>query len=258
MGNLWLQITTQRPRAKARLICFPHAGVGAAVYRFWPAGLPEDLEVCAVQLPGRANRLSEPALASIPALVDALVPALMPHLDLPFAFFGHSMGAVLACEVARALRASGGAVPEHLIVSGRRPPSIPNPDPPLHCLPDDQFVEEIDRRYGGIPVEVLEHDDLMALLLPCLRADVTALETFQPRREPPLDCPISAFGGSEDSLTPRDHLDAWRSETRGVFRVRIFPGDHFYLDPRRAEVLAELSSTLASMLDVAGFSEAAA
>lgn len=247
MGNLWLQRLAPRPQAMARLICFPHAGVGAAVYRFWPAGLPEELDVCAVQLPGRANRFREPALASIPALVDALVPALMPHLDLPFALFGHSMGAVLACEVARALQAGGWAMPKHLIVSGRRPPHVPDPDPPLSDLTDDRFVAEICRRYGGIPAEVLEHEDLMALLLPCLRADVAALEAFQPQPAPPLHCPISVFGGAEDNLTPRHHLDAWRAETRDVFRVRVFPGDHFYLEPRRADVLADLSATLAPM-----------
>lgn len=255
MSSLWLQRPAPRAQARARLFCFPYAGVGAAVYRLWPAGLPEELEVCAVQLPGRANRLHEPALASIPALVDALVPALVPHLDIPFAFFGHSMGAVLAYEVARVLHSCGGPLPKHLVVSGRRPPHVPNPDPPLHVLPDAQFVAEIELRYGGIPPEVKAEPDLMELLLPCLRADVEALETFQPPQRPALPMPITAFGGVHDRLVPKSHLEAWRGETHGTFWVRVFPGDHFYLDPCRAEVLADLSVTLEPMLATTRFRE---
>jgi surfactin synthase thioesterase subunit len=204
--------------------------------------------VCAVQLPGRESRLREPPVASIPGLVSALAPALSPLLDLPFAFFGHSMGAVLAAEVARALRAGGGPVPAHLIVSSRRPPHVPGPETPLHVLPDPEFVAELERRYGGIPAEVKQHADLLALLLPAIRADVRALETHRPPPRPPLPCPISAFGGSDDRLAPREQLDAWRSETSAAFRVRVFPGGHFYLDPRRGEVLADLAATLAPLL----------
>lgn len=248
MTTPWLQRFVPRPHARARLFCFHYAGVGASVYRLWPAALPADLEVCAVQLPGRGNRLREPALPSIPALVEALLPELRPQLDLPFAFFGHSMGAVLASEVARALHRHG-PTPRHLLVSGRRPPHWPTPDPLLHLLPDAEFVTEINRRYGGIPPEVAQHKELLDLLLPCLRADIAALETHTPppSREP-LSCPISVFGGAADPLTPRDHLDAWRSETTGAFRVRVFPGDHFYLNACREALLADLTATVAPLL----------
>jgi len=243
----WLLWPAPCAKPKARLFCFPHAGVGASVYRLWPRGLPDYLEVCAVQPPGRESRLREPALASIPELVRSVLPALMCHLDLPFAFFGHSMGAVVATEVARALTENGGPAPSHLIVSARRPPHIPGLDSPLHPLPDSSFLAEIQRRYGGIPAEVMRHADLMALLLPCLRADIRALETHRPPPRPPLTCPISAFGGSDDRLTPRDHLDAWRQETSSTFRVRVFSGGHFYLDARRTEVLADIASILAPL-----------
>ena len=248
--NPWLQRFTPRPAARARLFCFHHAGVGAAVYRPWLAGLPAELELVAVQLPGRANRLDEPPIDRMPALIDALLPALRPELDdKPFAFFGHSMGAVLAAEVARALQAAGAPVPAQLIVSGRRPPHWPAADAPLHRLPDEAFVAEIQRRYGGIPAEVLQHADVMALLLPSLRADIAALETHQPPSgRAPLECALSVFGGSDDPLTPRAHLDGWRGETRGPFRVRVFPGDHFYLTGRRDALLADLSVTLAPLL----------
>jgi len=249
VSSPWLQRFTPRPHARARLFCFPHAGVGGAVYRQWPVALPAHLEVCAIQLPGRANRLQEPPLASIPALVHALLPALRPHLDLPFAFFGHSMGAVLSSEVARALHEGQGPLPEHLFVSGRRPPHWPSQDSLLHTLSDGEFVAEINRRYGGIPREVAEHEELLALLLPCLRADIAALETHAPSpSRAPLACPISVFGGTADALTPREHLDAWRSETSGPFRVRVLPGDHFYLNAQRDALLADVAATLAPLL----------
>lgn len=249
MNSLWLQRFTPRPQARARLFCFPHAGVGAAVYRPWSIALPADLDVVAIQLPGRANRLNEPALTHVPELVAALVSALQPHLDLPFAFFGHSMGAVLSNEVTRALHTMGAPVPRHLFVSGRRPPHWPNPDPLLHVLSDGDFVAEIQRRYGGIPPEVAEHKELLELLLPALRADIQALEThLPPAGRAPLPCPVSVFGGADDPLTPRPHLDGWRSETLGAFRVRVFPGDHFYLQAQKDPLLADLSATLAPLL----------
>lgn len=249
MNTPWVQRFVPRPQARARLFCFSHAGGGAASYRLWSSALPTSLEVCAIQLPGRANRMREPALGSVSALVQNLVPALQPLLDLPFAFFGHSMGAVLAGEVARGLRDAGGPLPRHLFVSGRRPAHWPNPDPLMHTLPDDQFVAEIQRRYGGIPPEVAAHQELLELLLPCLRADIQALETHLPHSSrTPLECPISAFGGSNDPLTPREHLEGWREDTQGPFRVRVFPGDHFYLQPQGDAVLADVATTLAPLL----------
>lgn len=244
----WLLRPTPRPEAAARLLCFPWAGVGGSVYRLWPQGLPAELEVCAVQLAGRENRLRETAVDSIPALVDLLVPALGPFLDRPFAVFGHSMGAILASEFVRALSLSGGPMPRHLFVSGRRPPHMPGLESSLHGLPDAEFVAELNQRYSGVPAGVMEHADLLALLLPSLRADMKAIETHRPMPRSPLPCPISVFGGAQDHLAPRAHLDAWRSETHSTFRVRVFSGGHFYLNERRDEVLADLSATLAPMI----------
>ena len=246
--DAWVSRSKPRPQARARLFCFPHAGAGASAYRLWPNGLPADLEVCAIQLPGRESRLREASLDSIPELVHALIPALEPHLDLPFAFFGHSLGAVIASEVARTLEQRGGPLPAHLVVSARRPPHLPDPRPPLHRLSDEHFATEINRRYGGIPEELLQYPDVMAVLLPSLRADITALETHVPSPRAPMRIPISAFGGAHDGLTPREHLEAWRSETVADFRIRSFAGDHFYLKPQLAEVLADLAVTLAPML----------
>jgi surfactin synthase thioesterase subunit len=219
--------------------------VGGSAYRLWPGALPEELEVWAVQPAGREGRLREPPVKSIPGIVEALLPDLLPQLDRPFAFFGHSMGAVVAYETARALAERGGPLPGHLVVSARRPPHLPGVELPLHPLPDAEFVAEIQRRYGGIPREVAAHAELLELLLPALRADITALETHRPPpRRQPLPCPISAFGGAADLLAPRAQLEAWRDETSGAFRVRVFAGGHFYLDAGRAEVLADLAAIL--------------
>jgi surfactin synthase thioesterase subunit len=211
-----------------------------------------------VQLPGREGRLRERPIPSLRAIVDALVPALAPQLDRPYAFFGHSMGAVLAAEVARALVASGAPAPAHLFVSSRRPPHLPPSEPPLHVLPDREFLAELGRRYGGMPAEVLQHAELVALLLPSLRADIEALETHRAPLRPPMPCPISAFGGSDDRFAPREQLEAWRCETSGAFRVRVFPGGHFYVDARRREVLADVAATLAPLLGAAAEAKASA
>jgi surfactin synthase thioesterase subunit len=234
--------------ARARLFCFPYAGVGGSAYRLWPNALPPALEVCPVLLPGREQRSREPAKTSIVELVRELVPALLPHLDLPYVMFGHSMGAVLASEVTRALAEAGHPLPQHLLVSGRRPPHIPGTESPMHGLADPAFVAELNRRYGGIPAEILAQPELMALFIPVLRADLTALETYLPARRAPLPCPITAFGGVDDGLTPREHLEAWRGETSGAFQVRMYAGDHFFVNSQRSRLLADITATLEPML----------
>jgi medium-chain acyl-[acyl-carrier-protein] hydrolase len=234
-----------RLNAMVNLFCFSHAGGTASAFRLWPAALPSWLEVWAVQLPGRGSLWRESAICTIPALVDALIPVLLPRLERPFAFFGHSMGAVLASEIASTLTKRESIAPCHLFVSSRRPPHIWDSGSNMHTLPDDEFVNEINHRYGGIAGEVLEATDLLALLVPVLRADMAALETFRPSKSAALPYPISAFGGAQDPQVPRNHLEAWRDQTSGAFRVRVFPGGHFYLNQQRDALLRDISATLA-------------
>lgn len=241
----WVQRFAPRPSCELRLICFHHAGVGAAVYRPWALQMPPHVEVCAIELPGRGARLREAPLDSVAKMVTELLTALQPEFDRPFAFFGHSMGAVLAYETALALAEGGHPVPEHLFVSGRRPPHVPDPMSPIGDLPDALFVAEIDRRYGGIRPELLQHADVMALLLPALRADIRALDRHCPaHNRATLPCPITAMGGDADAVTPAGHLEAWRPLTAARFASRLYPGDHSYLEPRRSEVLADLAAAL--------------
>ena len=247
-ASKWLFVAHVPLRVHFRLICFPPAGLGAVAFRNWSNELPGGVELCAVQLPGRTLRLTEPAITSIPQLAEAITDAIAQLPERPFAFFGHSMGAVLASEVARSLTARSLPLPSHLIVSGRRPPHLPDPRVPIGDLPDDAFVAEINRRYGGIPSEILANPDVLALLLPGLRADIIALETFRPGSRPPFPIPISAFGGDSDPMTPIAHLEEWKSETQGAFATRVFPGGHFYLDARREVVLLEIARVIAPIL----------
>jgi surfactin synthase thioesterase subunit len=204
-----------------------------------------------VQLPGRESRFREPALDRIDAVVAALVPVIGANSDLPFAFFGHSMGALVATELTLALAAAGAPLPQHLFISARRPPEVADPDTPLSGLSDAAFIAEIQRRYGGIPAEVMQDAEMMALLLPSLRADMSALENHVPTRPTPIPVPLSVFGGTLDQRVPRAHLEAWRGSAAAGFRLRMFPGDHFYINPRRADVLAEVQAVLASALNEA-------
>jgi len=240
----WLQWPRARSDASVRLFCFHHAGVGASVYRQWGFDLPASLEVAAIQLPGRANRLAESPVADIPSLIEALVSNLAPHLNGRFAFFGHSMGAVVAHELAHALRNHGLPSPSHLIVSGRKAPTVRNRFPMLQHLPDNLFVAEINNRYGGIAPEILQHQDILDLLLPCLRADITALENFSVPARAPFDIPITVFGGDSDRQTLVEDLEPWELETTAGCDIRVFPGGHFYLDALRDRVLAEIVKIL--------------
>lgn len=243
-GAGWLYCPAVRPDASLRLFCFPHAGGTASAFRLWPKGLPRWLEVWAIQLPGRGSRWREPAIATMSALVDALVPLLASHLRQPFAFFGHSMGAALAFEVARRLATREGTEPSHVFVSSRRPAHIPSLETKLRDLPDEEFIREINGRYGGVPNELLESRDLLSLLLPALRADIVALETVRASRPEPAPFPISAYGGAHDHNVPKSHLEAWRDQTESLFRTRMFPGGHFYIEPQQDALLADIAATL--------------
>jgi surfactin synthase thioesterase subunit len=216
--------------------------MGATLFRNWQAALPSSLEVCAVQLPGRESRLRETPFSAMNPLVEALLPALQPLMDRPFAFFGHSMGSAVAAELTVRLAQVGGPQPTHLFVSGRRAPHLPDPEPPLGDLPDEAFLSEINRRYGGIPREILAERELLELLVPGLRADIRALESYRPSSPLTFNCPVSVFGGSDDTRATHAQLTAWGDQARGAFRVRLFPGGHFYLNEARSQLLADIAA----------------
>lgn len=227
---LWIG-GADNPRAKVRLFCFPAAGGGTLAYRDWSRQLSSDVELRPVRLPGREMRINEARFQEALAAAGALASGLRPYLDRPFAFFGHSMGALLAFELARELRRRGGAMPFSLMVSGRRAPRIPLARDFFHTLPDSKFVDILRTYYaGGTPEAVLQEEQLMALFLPTLRSDFAVTDAYAYSPEPPLDCPIYAFGGESESEFSEADLDAWREETTGSFRLELFPGGHFYLN----------------------------
>lgn len=246
--NAWVSCPRPNPAAKLRLFCFPYSGAAANVYYPWVDVLPPSWEVCPVQLPGRGTRLTEPLADRLQPQVEALAAGLAPYFDKPFAFFGHSMGALLSFELARCLSRALDRLPVHLFVSGHPAPQLPDRNLPLHALPHDEFLVKL-RELNGTPEEVLKHDELLQLLVPILRADFAVCETYVYPAEPPLPIPISAYSGLGDDYVNREELEAWRQQTTASFSLRMFPGDHFYINTARPyllQVLArELEQTLA-------------
>jgi len=241
--NTWLNRPKPGSEARLRLFCFPYAGGGASLYRSWAEPLASVAEIWSVQLPGRENRLGEPLYRSLPALIGALTDALKDELTAPYAFFGHSLGGLIAFELARSLRREGRELPLQLFVSGHLAPQVPQRHPPIHGLPYAQFVQEL-RRYRGTPEAVLANQELLELLVPVLRADFQLFETYVYQPDEPLDCPISAFGGLSDVEVSQEDLAAWRRQTRGLFTFRMLPGNHFFIQSARAQLLQALSLDL--------------
>ncbi len=239
----WLAYYKPNPAARLRLFCFPYAGGAALIYRTWANHLPAEVEVCPVQLPGRGKRLQEPLLKRLTDVVENLTGEIQSLLDKPFAFFGHSMGAMICYEVAHALRRRCGTQPVQLFVSGCRAPQVPRQDQITYNLPDAELVEDL-RRLNGTPAEVLEHPELMALMLPLLRADFEVVQTYAYQSEPPLNCPISAFGGLQDSEISPDDIEGWREQTTGRFIRRMFEGNHFFVNSAQPLLLRTLSQEL--------------
>ena len=247
--NAWVRSPKPNPRASLRLFCFHYAGGGASAFRGWERGLPPDIELLLVQLPGRENRAREKAFTHMAPLMDVLTEVLSPLFDQPFVLFGHSLGALISFELARQLRRRQGPVPRHLFVSGYRAPQRP-PSPSertIHHLPEAEFIQEL-RHFNGTPEEILQNAELMALLMPVLRADFSVYETYVYEPEDPLTCDISAFGGLQDPITKREDMVDWRSQTRGNFTLRMLPGDHFFLHSTQAQFLQMLSQDLVPIL----------
>lgn len=227
---------------RMRLFCFPYSGGQAGMYAPWQAALGDRVEVCAIQLPGRGGRIRERPLTSIEPVVDLVAPLIAACDEIPFALFGHSMGALLAFETARRLVRDHRRGPSHLFVSGCDAPSVRRPGH-LHLLPDDELVEEL-RRYNGTPEAVLSSRELLALFLPILRADFSIGGTYAYQASPKLDLPMTVLAGRRDPYTPVERVEPWRKETMGESQVRWFDGDHFFIHGCQDEVIACVEATL--------------
>ncbi|BCA53912.1 thioesterase [Nitrospira sp. KM1] len=232
-------IVTCRRAEGVRVVGIPYAGGGPAMFRSWAQELPSNIELCAVQLPGREGRMKEEPIRDLRDVVDELAEAITGVLDRPIVLFGHSIGGLIAFELTRELRRRYGFEPVHLFVSGCPAPQSSIGEL-LYDLPDAEFLEHM-RRFNGTPKEVLEHPELMQLLLPVLRADFALRDTYEYREEPPLDCPISCFGGMDDREVDFAKLEGWRRHTNGSFEWTMFQGDHFFVRSSQTAVLDALS-----------------
>jgi medium-chain acyl-[acyl-carrier-protein] hydrolase len=228
---------------RLRLFCLPHTGGGAVAYRDWASCLPADVEVVAVRLPGRETRYRERPFDRLDGLVTALVRGLEPLMDRPFAWFGHSMGALVAYEACRAIRDAGGPEPARLLVSGRRAPHLPERYRPVHDAPTADLVARL-VELNGTPREVLDDRAVLSAFLPMLRADFAVSETYHWSPGPPLSCPISVFGGLHDPMATQEELHAWKGHSTAGCRVRTFEGDHFFLHTAPERVLLAIDADL--------------
>jgi medium-chain acyl-[acyl-carrier-protein] hydrolase len=227
---------------RVRLFCLPYAGGGASMFREWPAALPTAIDVCPVRLPGREDRMAERSHTSLAALIDEVADAVGPFADRPFALFGHSMGALVAFELARELRRRG-AAPRWLFVSGCRAPHRQTSSG-LSGLPDERFVDGLNQKYGGIPDAILNEPELLEFFLPIVRADLSLVDGYRHREEQPLDCPISGFGGAADPNVGHDDLVAWREHTAARFEYEVLPGGHFFVRDSSAALRRRIEERL--------------
>jgi surfactin synthase thioesterase subunit len=230
--NSWLVRRSRRPAARYRLYCFPFAGGSPGVYLPWEQRLPE-VEVWGVLPPGRGKRFEEPPIPEVPVLVQALLAEV--DFRAPYLLFGHSLGALLAFETARALQAAGRPGPAALIVSGHRPPHQPYEDEPIAGWADPDFQAEVERRYPA-PLELAEDPELLARSYRMLRADLTLVESYRHQPAEPLSCPIAVVSGLDDFWTEQQ-LTGWARHTGAECRISMVPGDHHYLLDQPDQVL---------------------
>lgn len=240
--NVWMRRYHPADRDAVRLVCFPHAGGSASYYFPLSRALAPRVEVLAVQYPGRQERSREVASGCIHELADRIAEAAEGWLGRPTAFFGHSMGATLAFEVAHRLERDVAFDLLHLFVSGRRAPSRVRSEN-LHELGDDAIVAEL-RRHNATDDRLLTDRDMLRMIMPVLRGDYRAIETYRENPGTRVRCPMTVLVGDADPLVTRDEAEAWRAHTSGPTAVRYFPGGHFYLNEQPDEVLATVTDVL--------------
>ncbi|MEU9782980.1 alpha/beta fold hydrolase [Streptomyces phaeochromogenes] len=241
--NTWLRVHTPRPRARIRLVCFPHAGGAASAFRDWGALLPAAIEVAVVQYPGRQDRFGDPLPQSVAELAERTAAAVGERLDRPTAFFGHSMGATVAFEAARLLQPRFPTPLVRLFASARKAPADCRPN---GLRLDDDEVKELVRRLGGEGAALLENEELSRLVLPVLRHDLRMVESYRHVPGAPLTCPITAIVGKDDSSVTRADAERWSACTMAACRVRELDGGHFYFEKSPRDVMGLLVEGLLS------------
>jgi|SRR5579859_4299095 len=236
-GPLWFDHLSRSKTPSLRLFCFPYAGGSAEVYRGWQRWFPAQIDICPVHLPGRGKRMTEQAFTRIVPLVNAIADHVGPLTGSPYALYGHSMGALIAFELAHELLRRRCAGPQHLFVSGHRAPQRPRTGRALFRLPHDEFIGELGK-LNGTPREVLDNPELMELFIGPLRADFEIVDTYEYHPAAQLPCPITVYGGLEDKEVPAESCRAWQEQTSASCKVRMVSGDHFFIREPRPEFIA--------------------
>ncbi|HEX9840753.1 MAG TPA: alpha/beta fold hydrolase [Anaerolineales bacterium] len=245
--NVWFVCTQTIPEVETRLFLFPYAGSGPALFRKWSAQPLNHIEAWIAHYPGRGSRHSESPVKQITTLAERLAQAIPQLLDKPFALFGHSLGGLVAFELVKYLRNNDLPQPTILFVSACGAPHLRDPHPPIHALPDAEFIETL-KEFNGIPSEFLHLPDVMELLLPVLRADLEAIESYvYTPDELPLNCPIVAFGGLNDPRVSRGRLEGWALHTDSSFKSQYFPGDHFFINTARESIMAFINAEIKAL-----------
>lgn len=239
----WFACPQPNPTAETRLFIFPYAGGGPSAFHQWRKEFPDTIETQIIHYPGRGSRHNDPPIKKLSVMIEEIVKAIQPLLDKPFTFFGHSLGGLIAFELTRSLRRLNLPRPTQLFISACAAPHLPNPNPLIHTLPDDKFLESL-KALNGIPSEVLQHPELLQLLLPILRADFELVETYQFESAPPLDPPIAAFGGLADPRVSREQLEGWAVHTTSNFESKFFDGNHFFINSPNGVVIRSIVAKL--------------
>jgi medium-chain acyl-[acyl-carrier-protein] hydrolase len=224
----WFECLSRSKAPRLRVFCFPHAGGSADLYRSWQRWFPEQLDLCLVHLPGRGKNMDTRAFSQLVPLVAEILDHISLLTDIPYALYGHSMGALISFELARELSRRQRNGPKHLFVSGCRAPQYPRDEPITFNLPHDAFIAEL-KKLNGTPEEVLANSELMELFIDVLRADFEAVETYKYQPGGPLSCPITVYGGIEDEHVPVEACRQWQEQTSATCKVRMFSGNHFFV-----------------------------
>ena len=246
-SDAWIRAVRTKGE-RIRLFCFPYAGGGPYIFQGWSKWLPEHVGLYTVHLPGRGTRMRCAPIDKLHLIVDAVVKALQPLQDMPFAFFGHSMGALLAFEAAKALRCQRSCGPRLLFASACSPPSmVEEQRENIYNLSDEAFIEKI-KNLGGTPPEVLENKELLDLLMPTLRADFTAVDTYKYELAAPLTCPIVIIFGTQDDDACGLIMEGWNRETTRTLLAHEIQGGHFFIHTAEAELQQIIISDLRAYL----------
>jgi medium-chain acyl-[acyl-carrier-protein] hydrolase len=240
------QTTPPKDSQAIRLFCLAHAGAGPSAFRGWAPNLLPEIEPVFVELPGRDGRFSDPAYQDMMPLVEDLAEAVLPHLGTQqeFAFFGNSLGGLIAFETLHEIKRRSGREASHLFVSATGAPHLPSPLPLVAHLSDQELVREMSARYDGIPPEVLADAEFLAAVLGTVRADMRVLESYARPALEPLDCPITAFGGRQDKTISIEDVEGWKEQTRSSFRLILLEEGHLYLQTARKLLTEAIRDTL--------------